>query len=170
MLERCRKTGFQNVCKLLPKPARALHVMRLFESSLKFIVVSNSNKWKRFAALQRCKGSVNNAYAWCIILWAKNWCDKRENQRIGPHYTPCQNRISDLRKYPWLKPFLNSCAWFWDWISSKTKLFDWPVFPRTKWCHYEIIVLWPGSILEKLASQIIWFWSKFNRRNIWITF
>ena len=49
------------MCKFLPKPTRTLRVMRLFESSLKFIVVSNNNMRRSVAALQWRKDSENEA-------------------------------------------------------------------------------------------------------------
>ena len=73
-------------------------------------------------------------------------------------------RVSDLKKHPWLKPFLKWFICSYDWILIKIKLFDWPVFPELNlaivlWFRNDVISFW-----GKLASQIIWFCLKFSPR------
>ena len=41
----------------LPGPTHTLHVMKLYESILQFIVASNNNIRRSFEALERCKDS-----------------------------------------------------------------------------------------------------------------
>ena len=156
MLQRCRKIRFLKMCKNFPKPTHALHVMRLFESSLQFIVVSNSNMRRSVAALLWCTDSRNNVYAWCLLLWAQNRCYESENQRFGPYFyatcTLCQNEIkiyknthvwiffqSDLyvpRMKFWSRPnyltgqFLQNRTWPWGWGFKMMSFFsaqNWPV-------------------------------------------
>ena len=68
MRQRFRKYKFSKMCKFLPKPTHTLHVMRPFESSLKFIVVSNNNTQRSVAVLHWCKDSENKRMH--ILLYA----------------------------------------------------------------------------------------------------